>query len=135
MSTNFWDEVKPPEDDEKANKHDRVELADTPDIEQSDKIHFPNPVKIQIDGKDKEFVLDKQTELTYEAIRAILTSDDFWIIDIDANRNAFFQMRIESGLIEYWADGAMQHQQTGDIDDALKYLESILPNVGLVERT
>ena len=59
MSTNFWDEVKPPEDDEKANKHDRVELADTPDIEQSDKIHFPNPVKIQIDGQDKEFVLDK----------------------------------------------------------------------------
>ena len=134
MSTNFWDEVKPPEDDEKANKHDRVELADTPDIKQSDKIHFPNPVKIQIDGKDKEFVLDKQTELTYEAIRAILTSDEFWIIDIDANRNAFFQMHMESGLIEYWADGAMQSQQTGDIDDALKHLESIF-TTGSVSQT
>ena len=35
-------------------------------------------------------------------------------------------MHIESGLIEYWTDGAMQSQQTGDIDDALKHLESIL---------
>ena len=34
------------------------------------------------------------------------------------NRNAFFQMHIESGLIEYWTDGVMQHQQSGDIDDA-----------------
>jgi hypothetical protein len=35
-------------------------------------------------------------------------------------------MHVESGLIEYWTDGAMQSQQTGDIDDALKHLESIL---------
>ena len=35
-------------------------------------------------------------------------------------------MHIESGQIEYWTNGAMQHQQTGDIDDALKYLESII---------
>ena len=125
MSTNFWDAI-PPNGDEKAVNYEGVEPADIPHIEQSDKIHLPNPLRIQIDGRVEQFQLEKPTELSYEAIRAILAADEFWIIDIDANRNAFFQMRIESGLIEYWADGAMQHQQTGDIDDALKYLESIL---------
>ena len=86
--------------------------------------------KIQVDGSAAEFQLEKQTELSYEAIRASLErssqSDEFWRFDLDQDRNSFFQMHFESGLIEYWADGAMQHQQTGDIDDALKYLESII---------
>jgi len=125
MSTNFWD-VKPPEDDEKAKKHDGVELAETPDIEQSDKIHFPNPLKIQIDGQERDFFIENQAKLSSELINAIRSSNEFWIVDIDTDRNAFFQMHIESGLIEYWTDGAMQSQQTGDIDDALKHLESIL---------
>ena len=125
MSTNFWD-VKPPEDDEKANKHDGVELAETPDIEQSDKIHFPNQLKIQIDGQERDFFIENQAKLSSELINAIRSSNEFWIVDIDTDRNAFFQMHIESGLIEYWTDGAMQSQQTGDINDALKYLESIL---------
>ena len=94
--------------------------------ERLDKIQFPNPLKIEVDGKVTDFQLDNQTELSYEAIRQILTSNEFWIINLDANRQAFFQMHIESGLNEYWTDGAMQHQQTGDIDDALKYLESII---------
>jgi len=125
VSTNFWD-VKPPEDDEKANKHDGVELAETPDIEQSDKIHFPNQLKIQIDGQERDFFIENQAKLSSELINAIRSSNEFWIVDIDTDRNAFFQMHIESGLIEYWTDGAMQSQQTGDIDDALKHLESIL---------
>ena len=125
MSTNFWD-VKPPEDDEKAKKHDGVELAETPDIEQSDKIHFPNPLKIQIDGQERDFFIENQAKLSSELINALRSSNEFWIVDIDTDRNAFFQMHIESGLIEYWTDGAMQSQQTGDIDDALKHLESIL---------
>ena len=125
MSTNFWD-VKLPEDDEKAKKHDGVELAETPDIEQSDKIHFPNPLKIQIDGQERDFFIENQAKLSSELINAIRSSNEFWIVDIDTDRNAFFQMHIESGLIEYWTDGAMQSQQTGDIDDALKHLESIL---------
>ena len=124
MSTNFWD-VKPPEDDEKAKKHDGVELAETPDMEQSDKIHFPNPLKIQIDGQERDFFIENQAKLSSELINAIRSSNEFWIVDIDTDRNAFFQMHIESGLIEYWTDGAMQSQQTGDIDDALKHLESI----------
>ena len=85
-------------------------------------------------GRTKNLSSINQTELTYEAINAILTSNEFWIIDIDANRNAFFQMHMESGLIEYWADGAMQSQQTGDIDDALKHLESIF-TTGSVSQT
>jgi len=133
VSTNFWD-VKPPEDDEKANKLDGVELAETPDIEQSDKIQFPNPLKIQIDGQERDFFIENQAKLSSELINAIRSSNEFWIIDIDANRNAFFQMHIESGLIEYWTDGAMQSQQTGDIDDALKHLESIL-TTGSVSQT
>ena len=125
MSTNFWD-VKLPEDDEKAKKHDGVELAETPDIEQSDKIHFPSQLKIQIDGQERDFFIENQAKLSSELINAIRSSNEFWIVDIDTDRNAFFQMHIESGLIEYWTDGAMQSQQTGDIDDALKHLESIL---------
>ena len=124
MSTNFWD-VKPPEEEEKAKKHDGVELAETPDMEQSDKIHFPNPLKIEIDGRERDFFIENQAMLSNEAINAIRSSNEFWIVDIDTDINAFFQMHIESGLIEYWTDGAMQSQQTGDIDDALKYLESI----------
>jgi len=124
VSTNFWD-VKPPEEEEKAKKHDGVELAETPDMEQSDKIHFPNPLKIEIDGRERDFFIENQAMLSNEAINAIRSSNEFWIVEIDDNRNAFFQMHIESGLIEYWTDGAMQSQQTGDIDDALKYLESI----------
>ena len=108
MTTEFWG-IKPPED-----------------TEQSEKIHFPNPLKIEVDGKTQEFQLDKQTELSYEAIRAILSCDGFWILHLDADRNAFFQMHMESSLFEYWTDGEMQHQETGDIDDALKYLESIV---------
>ena len=108
MTTEFWG-IKPPED-----------------TEQSEKIHFPNPLKIEVDGKTQEFQLDKQTELSYEAIRAILSCDGFWILHLDADRNAFFQMHMESSLFEYWTDGEMQHQETGDIDDALKYLESII---------
>ena len=109
MSDAFWG-IEPPKED----------------AMQSDQIHFPNPLKIEVDGKAAEFQLDNPTELSYEAIRAILASDEFWIIHLDANRDAFFQMHLESGQIEYWTDGAMQHQQTGDIDDALKYLESII---------
>ena len=121
MSTNFWD-VKIPDDEEKPVQQKEVEPAEIPAIEQSD--------KIQVDGSAAEFQFEKQTELSYEAIRASLErssqNDEFWRIDLDQDRNSFFQMHFESGLIEYWADGAMQHQQTGDIDDALKYLESII---------
>ena len=121
MSTNFWD-VKTPDDEEKPVQQKEVEPVEIPDIEQSD--------KIQVDGSAAEFQLEKQTELSYEAIRVSLEkssqSDEFWRIDLDQDTNSFFQMHFESGLIEYWADGAMQHQHTGDIDDALKYLESII---------
>ena len=125
MSTNFWD-AKIPEDEVKPVQQNKVEPVEMPDTEQSDKIQLPNPLKIQVDGKAAEFQLENQTELSYEAIRAIIASNEFWIIDLDQDRNSFFQMHIESGQIEYWTNGAMQHQQTGDIDDALKYLESII---------
>tara|TARA_B100001027_G_scaffold170725_1_gene122210 strand:- start:357 stop:1022 length:666 start_codon:yes stop_codon:yes gene_type:complete len=98
--------------------------------EHPDKIQFPNPLKIEVDGKVTEFQLDNQKELSYEAIRGILASDEFWIIHLDPNRDAFIQMHIDDGQFEYWTDGAMRHQQTGDIDDALKYLESIASREG-----
>ena len=125
MSENFWD-VKPPEDDERPIGQNEVETVEMPNIEQSNKIQFSNPLNIKVDGKAKEFQLEKPTELSYEAIRAILAADEFWIIDLDQDKNSFLQMHIESGQIEYWTNGAMQHQQIGDIDDALKYLESII---------
>ena len=98
--------------------------------EHPDKIQFPNPLKIEVDGKVTEFQLDNQKELSYEAIRGILASDKFWIIHLDSNRDAFFKMHIGDSQFEYWTDGAMWHQQTGDIDDALKYLESIASREG-----
>ena len=64
--------------------------------ERPDKIQFPNPLKIEVDGKVTDFQLDNQTELSYEAIREILASGEFWIINLDANRQAFFQMHIVS---------------------------------------
>ena len=93
MSTNFWD-AKIPEDEEKPDKQNEVEPVEMPDTEQSDKIQLPNPLKIQVDGKAAEFQLENQTELSYEAIRAIIASNEFWIIDLDQDRNSFFQMHI-----------------------------------------
>ena len=75
MSTNFWD-AKIPEDEEKPVQQNEVEPVEMPDIEQSDKIQFPNPLTIQVDGRAAEFQLDNQTELSYEAIRAILARKD-----------------------------------------------------------
>ena len=100
MSDNFWD-VKIPDDEEKPVQQKEVEPAEIPAVEQSD--------KIQVDGSAAEFQLEKQTELSYEAIRASLErssqSDEFWRIDLDQDRNSFFQMHFESGLIEHWQDG------------------------------
>ena len=98
--------------------------------EHPDKIQFPNPIKIEVDGRVTVSELDNQKELSYEAIRGILASNEFWIIHLDANRDAFIQMHIGDSQFEYWTDGAMQHQQTGDFDDALKYLESIASREG-----
>ena len=98
--------------------------------EHPDKIQFPNPLKIEVDGRVTVSELDNQKELSYEAIRGILASNEFWIIHLDANRDAFFQMHIGDSQFEYWTDGIMRHQQTGDIDDALKYLESIASREG-----
>jgi len=124
MSDNFWD-VKIPDDEEKPVQQKEVEPAEIPAVEQSD--------KIQVDGSAAEFQLEKQTELSYEAIRASLErssqSDEFWRIDLDQDRNSFFQMHFESGLIEHWQDGNIIHQQRGDIGQAMDYLESIIPKV------
>ena len=98
--------------------------------EHPDKIQFHNPLKIEVDGRVTVSELDNQKELSYEAIRGILASNEFWIIHLDANRDAFFQMHIGDSQFEYWTDGIMRHQQTGDIDDALKYLESIASREG-----
>ena len=126
MSTNFWD-AKIPDDEEKPVQQKEVEPVEKPDTKQSDKIQFPNPLKIQVDGKGAEFHLDNPTELSHEAIRAILAADEFWIIDLGQDSNSFFQMHIESGQIEYWQDGNIIHQQIGDIGQAMDYLESIIP--------
>ena len=56
--------------------------------EHPDKIQFPNPLKIEVDGKVTEFQLDNQKELSYEAIRAILASNEFWIIQWVNNYNS-----------------------------------------------
>ena len=53
----------------------------------SDKIHFPNPVKIQIDGQERDFFIENQAKLSSELINAIRSSNEFWIVDIDTDRN------------------------------------------------
>ena len=45
--------------------------------ERPDKIQFPNPLKIEVDGKVTDFQLGNQTELSYEAIRKSLLAMNF----------------------------------------------------------
>ncbi len=126
MSTNFWD-AKLPDDEEKSVKQEEVDLVEKSEIEQSAQVVFPNPLKIEVDGNVAEFQLENENELPHEAIRAILASDEFWIINLDSNGNSFFQMNVQAGEIEHWVDGNTIHQQRGDIGQAMDYLESIIP--------
>ena len=126
MSTNFWD-AKIPDDEEKPAQQKEADLVEKAEIEQSAQVVLPNPLKIEVDGNVAEFQLENENELPHEAIRAILASDEFWIINLDSNGNSFFQMNVQAGEIEHWVDGNTIHQQRGDIGQAMDYLESIIP--------
>ena len=91
----------------------------------SESVVFSNPLVINTESLKKEISLEKSNELPREVVDLLSSSKEFWVLQLSPGER-FFQMHIESGLIEYWVDGAMQHQETGNIDDALKYLESII---------
>ena len=130
MSSNFWD-VKVGDEDTPAPPFPSVEkdlslVENKATKPHSEVVLFSNPLVIDVDGNKIELPLERSNQLSEQAINLILESKEFWIIEL-APGNRFFQMHLESGQIEYWIDGAMQSQQTGDIGQAMDYLESIIP--------
>ena len=126
VSNNFWDsavsgdEKKPQPNDEKQLISDNNK-----DSQPSKQILFTNPLVIEVDGKRIELPLKQSNELSQQAINFILTSKEFWIIEL-MPEGSFFQMDVNSSVFEYWADGEMNYQQKGDVSQAFTYLESII---------
>ena len=123
MSNNFWDDAVSKDSEKETTKEEKLELSKS---SKSEVVVFSNPLLIEVDDKNIEMSLDKSNELPQEAIDLILSSKSLFIINL-APGNRFFQMNIESSQFEYWVDGEMIHQQKGDIEQALGYLESIIP--------
>ena len=122
MSTNFWD-VKTPDEQETIQ-----ESVTNKGVSNRDIIGFSNPLEIDIDGARQEIVMDNPNELNELVISLILSAEQFWIIQLTPGER-FFQMDVRRNEFEYWADGAMKNQQSGNIDQALNYLESIIENI------
>ena len=115
MSTNFWD-VKTPDEQETIQ-----ESVTNKGVSNRAIIGFSNPLEIDIDGARQEIVMDNPNELNELVISLILSAEQFWIIQLTPGER-FFQMDVRRNEFEYWADGAMKYQQSGNIDDAFDYL-------------
>ena len=129
MSTNFWDvevgdEENPSQPAPLVEKDPSVENKATK--VHSDAVLFSNPLVIDVDGNKIEIHLEKSNELSEQAINLILKAKEYWMIEL-APGNRFFQMDVQTAEIEHWQDGAIIHQQRGDIGQAMDYLESIIP--------
>ncbi len=127
MSNNFWDDAVSKDGEKKPAKEEKLDLSKPiSKSPKSDIVLFTNPLEIQIDFKDIQLALPKSNELTEEAIDLILSSKDCWIINL-APGERFFQMDMKSKEFEYWVEGEMVHQQKGVLEQALGYLENLIP--------
>ena len=127
MSNNFWDDAVSKDGGKKPAKEEKLDLSKPiSKSPKSDIVLFTNPLEIQIDFKDIQLALPKSNELTEEAIDLILSSKDCWIINL-APGERFFQMDMKSKEFEYWVEGEMIHQQKGVLEQALGYLENLIP--------
>ena len=83
------------------------------------KITIPNPTTISIDGGEGSF--DFQGD--YDKLRELVNqANEFWIINLSATSNSFFQCHIGENIYEYWKDGEMLTSSKGGTDEALTFL-------------
>ena len=83
------------------------------------KFTVPNPVTISLDGGeggsfDFQGDYDKLRELVNQA-------NEFWMIELSASSNSFFQCHIGHNIYEYWKDGEMIFSSKGGTDEALTF--------------
>ncbi len=82
------------------------------------KVTIPNPMTISIDGGEGSF--DFQGD--YDKLRELVNqANDFWIINLSATSNSFFQCHIGENIYEYWKDGEMLTSSKGGTDEALTF--------------
>ena len=80
------------------------------------KFTVPNPTTISLDGGeggsfDFQGDYDKLRELVNQA-------NEFWMIELSASSNSFFQCHIGENIYEYWKDGEMIFSSKGGTDEA-----------------
>ena len=83
------------------------------------KVTVPNPTTISLDGGeggsfDFQGDYDKLRELVNQA-------NEFWMIELSASSNSFFQCHIGENIYEYWKDGEMLFSSKGGTDEALTF--------------
>ena len=83
------------------------------------KFTVPNPATISLDGGeggsfDFQGDYDKLRELVNQA-------NEFWMIELSASSNSFFQCHIGHNIYEYWKDGEMIFSSKGGTDEALTF--------------
>ena len=83
------------------------------------KFTVPNPTTISLDGGeggsfDFQGDYDKLRELVNQA-------NEFWMIELSASSNSFFQCHIGENIYEYWKDGEMLLSSKGGTDEALTF--------------
>lgn len=83
------------------------------------KFTVPNPATISLDGGeggsfDFQGDYDKLRELVNQA-------NEFWMIELSASSNSFFQCHIGHNIYEYWKDGEMIFSSEGGTDEALTF--------------
>ena len=82
------------------------------------KVTIPNPTTITIDGGEGSF--DFQGD--YDKLRELVNqANEFWIINLSATSNSFFQCHIGENIYEYWKDGEMLTSSKGGTDEALTF--------------
>jgi hypothetical protein len=82
------------------------------------KVTIPNPMTISIDGSEGSF--DFQGD--YDKLRELVNqANEFWIINLSATSNSFFQCHIGENIYEYWKDGEMLTSSKGGTDEALTF--------------
>ena len=82
------------------------------------KVTIPNPTTISIDGGEGSF--DFQGD--YDKLRELVNqANEFWIINLSATSNSFFQCHIGENIYEYWKDGEMLTSSKGGTDEALAF--------------
>ena len=83
------------------------------------KFSVPNTTTISLDGGDGGS-FDFQGD--YDKLRELVNqANEFWMIELSASSNSFFQCHIGHNIYEYWKDGEMLFSSKGGTDEALTF--------------